>query len=1003
MTIVSNAARAPAPTRFLVLACVMGLSTGIAHAQVAIEVTLVDEAAQRPAGPGIAVVLENPATGQTLMSQSDSRGRARFGGLGTGGVWRVSVPETDQYRSAETGEISLRSVVDRGISLSLSPNTDGIEEIEVVGSRAISRLNVVNAEVSGTLDIAEIERIPVEARSLERVLFRLPGVTQATGFFGEAPSVAINGSNGLFTNYTIDGLDNNENFLGGQRFPVPVGAISEVTVLAGSYSVEYGRTTNGIVNVTTKSGTNDFHGEAYFLTRPGGFLSAEPDIGAATTLFGAPITDNFRRFQGGFGIGGPIARGRTFFFLNAEFTRDGTENVLSSPLLPEAALIGGSNRQTLLTARLDHNWTNLLRSSLRINHGRVNLERQGGGLTGGLTFPSAGSVQDRISTNVALTTTYARGALDYTISFNYSRFDWDFGEPLVPAGPQVAVFGPNGLSTGTIGSPGFIFDETENTGQIQQKLTLQSGRHQFKLGSDFINARLGLFGGGNVDGNFSVTLTQAQIDLIRASGVGTGFGVADIPADAQLNSAFFETQPNSFGETQRIYSFYAEDQFQVLPELSLTLGLRYDFDNLTNLVGNGDFNNIGPRLAANWVPATNVSVRAGIGLFYEKIPYAIISDAIQQNSTAPAFLGQLRQLQAAGIIPGDIDPARLVTDRGNISVDATSLCSAVFRCPAISELAGLRNQVTFNGDRRIFNPFGLDNPEALQASLGVQWQPSRLWVLGIDGQFHRNRNVLRLVDLNAAAPFVFEGTPRNVAAANATRPAVNPDGTIPTGGARSIIISDTGGRSRYQALIFSARKEKGEDRYDANLFYTLSRLVNDSDDINVRANDANNFAADIGPSLNDRTHVISTIFNLYPLEGLTFTLAGLFQSGQPVNFIPDASLTGTTDLNGDGLSFADQFTGNPDRAPGFARNSGRLPWSTNVDIGFGYRLGTPGPGRSGGLEIRADFFNIFNVNNESGFPVSFTASNQIQIAGRPFTQRSAAPPRTFQLQARYSF
>lgn len=968
-----------------------------ALAQVAVEVTVIDARTGRPAA-GVPVIVSNPQTGARFEARSDAQGRARFGGLSAGDGWIVSTPETAQYAPLASEALSLRSFADRGVSLALQPNAALASGEIVVTAQARSRLNTTNAEVSGTLTREEISRIPVEARSLERVLFRLPGVTQSTGFFGEAPAVAINGANALFTNYTIDGLDNNENFLGGQKFPVPVGAIQDVTVLSSNYSVEYGRTANGVVNVTTKAGSNEYGGEAFFVTRPGGFGSAELDVGGLTTLFGAPVSETFSRFQGGFAVGGPIVRDQTFFFLNAEFTRDSVDNLLSSPLLAEPEVITGSNRQTLLTARLDHAWSAQLNSTLRVNHGRVKLEQPGGGLEGGTTFPSAGLTQDRFSTNAAFTTTYRGAGWDYTASVQYSRFDWDFGEPLVPPGPQVSVNGP-AFSIGTIGSPGFIFDSTENTAQFQQRATFSLGRHTLKVGTDFLNARFRLFGGGNVFGNFAVDLTEAQVAAVAASGVGAGLTVADLPLDATVTNAIFETQPASFGASQRIYTAYAEDQFQATPELSLTLGLRYDFDSLSNIVGNGDFNNIAPRAALNWSPRPDIALKAGIGLFHEKLPYAIISDAIQQNSDAPAFLAQLQSLIDQGLLPAGTDLGAVTTGAGNIAV--SSPCATLGACLAIDPASLDRDSVGFEGDRRIFNPFGLDNPTALQASLGVEWQPAPNWLLGIDGQFSRSRNLARLVDLNSPEPFVFAGVPRTVEEANLTRPALANPPAVSPGEARSIVVSDTGGRARYQALIFKIQKQKGQDPYDLNIFYTLSRLENDTDDINARANDANNFALDFGPSLNDRTHVISSIFNLYPFERLTLTLAGLFQSGQPINFVPDAGLFGTTDLNGDGLSFADQFTGNPDRAPGFTRNSGRLPWAMTVDVGAGYRFQPPGA--PGEVELRADFFNVFNTRNESGFPVNFTASNQVQVAGQPFQLNSIAPPRTLQLSVRYLF
>jgi len=151
--------------------------------------------------------------------------------------------------------------------------------------------------------------------------------------------------------------------------------------------------------------------------------------------------------------------------------------------------------------------------------------------------------------------------------------------------------------------------------------------------------------------------------------------------------------------------------------------------------------------------------------------------------------------------------------------------------------------------------------------------------------------------------------------------------------------------------------------------------------------------------VNDRRHVISTMFYLYPTDTLTVAVAGQFESGQPINLIPDAGIYGTTDLNGDGASFADAYLGNSDRAPGVSRNSDRLPWAATVDFSLRYqpRIGDHR------LEFSADVFNVFNRENLSGFANSATQSNQIQIFGQPFTQRNAGAPRQFQFGMRYLF
>ncbi|MGF1604906.1 MAG: TonB-dependent receptor domain-containing protein [Rhodothalassiaceae bacterium] len=982
----------------LVLLCLIVLSVPAA-AQVSLTVR-VSEAGSGAPVDGLTIELSNTATGAVRSDTTDVRGQARFGGLATAGQWVARWAGDGEYAPAQSRPVALRSGFDQAISLAVRPRT--VEEVTVQGV-AGSQLDRLSAEVSATFTAQDLDLIPIEGRSLDRVLFRLPNVTQATGFFSEAPAVAINGANSLFTNYTIDGLDNNENFLGGQRFPVPIGIVQDVTVLASNYSVEFGRTANGVVNVTTKSGGNELDGEVFFVTRPGGAFIADVDF-PQTDLLGNPVSESFERYQAGGSIGGAIVKDRTFYFLNVEYLRDLTDNQLTSSALGVDAVIPGTNEQLLLTGRLDHRWSDRLRSTLRVNHGRVTNERQGGGLDGGVTFPSAADEQERLSTNVALTTTYVGDAWDYSASFGYYRFDWNFGNPVSGPGPQVTLLDPSGQTAAVIGNNGFIFDEVENSFQTQHKLSWDLGRHRLKAGIDYIRADFDLTGGGNINGNFTVQLSQAQADALVAADIGADFDVADlvsvVPAAAdQVVLASVETQPNSFGVAQNLISLYLEDQIQVTPDFVVTLGLRWEYDSLTSVGGQqGDFNNIAPRGAFNWNFRDDMVLRGGAGLFYEKIPYAVISDALQQSTTSPGFIAQLESLIAQGILPADTD-IDAVTFDGNFAVTPPPGAIGPDFGVDTAGLFALRETIPFDGDRRIINPFGLDNPFAIQATIGWQWEFARDWFVSVDGILTEGRNLLRLIDLNAPEPFVFMGTARSPEEANATRPAIGPGGAIPAGGARSIIVSDTGGMSDYRALNVVVEKTRGEDFYDLFLSYTFSRLENDTDDINFRANDANDFAADFGPSLNDRRHVLSGIFNLYPLQGLSLTAALLYQSGQPFNLVPDAAVFGTVDLNGDGLSFADQFTGNPDRAPGVSRNSGRLDDAVTVDLGAGYVIDL-GPG---GLELRVDVFNVFNANNETGFPVNFTVSNQIQVAGQPFQQTSAAPPRFFQFSARYLF
>lgn len=990
-----------------------------AHAQQAgLAIAVLDEQSGNSVSDAEVRII-NEQIGYERTFRTDDQGKVRVDGLTTAGNYTVSANALDDPRSKSTSrEISLRANYTSSVTLLLSRDVD---QILVTGLRSVSDLNMVNAEVSASIGKDELGDIPIEGRDVIGALVRLPNVVPSTGFFPEAPPISINGSNGLNTNYLIDGLDNNENFLGGIKFPVPLGFVREVTVLANSYSVEYGRTANGIVNYTTPSGSNEIHGEIYTLVRPGRPLDARSAF-PRRDLSGNPVGESFERYQAGASLGGPIKRDRTFFYLNFELTRDYNEQTVDAPRLGVVENVTGNNRFDLGSMRVDHRLTDEWTLSLRANVGRVTIDRPGGGLGGGnVTFPSAGSDQERNSTLVAASASYSGTGLSYDGAFQFSRFRWDYGEPVNGPGPQVTIQDASGLTGGVVGHPGFVFDSLEKTWQTTHRVRRYLAEHTLSAGIDVIQTQINLFGGGNPDGNYTVRLTDAQLASLRQGSAGLGLTAADVLAlDPAVVNYAVELRPQSFGTDQTQLAFYIQDEWQLTPSLTATLGLRYDHDSLSEAgASGGDHDNIAPRIAFNYRPDARSSLRFGAGLFYSKINYAVISDALQRNTRSPGFLGQLKTLQSLGAIPANIDLNDL-TFEGNLAV--APRCARVSECLRPDQLQRLRDTSSIN-EARILSPRGYDNPYAMQLSAGYQYQATDKITLGADLVFSRSHDLVRLRDLNAPDPFspnLSSLTPDNIALLRAApddaarlalarqlglvRSQADADASRPValvpGGARQITVSETAGRAEYKALILQAQKRRGDDSYALRLSYTLSSLRNDTDDINFRAADGNNFAAEWGPSANDRRHVISAIGFLYPIGGLTLTAAGLFQSGQPVNFVPDARIFATQDLNGDGASFGENFVGNSDRFPGASRNSGRLPWSATVDLGARLKLAALG----GNLEASADVFNLFNANNLSGFANAATTSNQVQFGGDPsLVQRNAGPPRQFQFGLAYQF
>jgi outer membrane receptor for ferrienterochelin and colicin len=987
----------------------LSLFVSIAHifAQVDLDVN-VYEARSNAVKSGVQVMLSNAAIGFKAEKTTDAQGKVVFYGLSTSGAYQVDIAETPEYYSAEKTEISLRSNTNASVTIPMFKKEDvALDEIEVRGA---TKINTRNAEVSSELRQKEIENLPVEGRDITRALFRLPNVVQATGFYPEAPNVSINGSNSLFTNYLIDGMDNNEQFLGGMKFNIPVGFVKNVNILTNNFSTEYGLTGNGVVNITSRSGSNETSGEAFVVTRPGAVVDAESPY-AQRDLSGNQVKDGFQRYQAGFGLGGALRKDKTFYYLNAEYTRDLKDNLLNSPDLGVNETVRGENNFSYLSGKIDQHWSNKFHSSLRANVGVVNIARQGGGLTGGLAFPSAANFQDRNSALIASQNTYIGERFKSETNVQYSRFRWNYGRAANPNSPDVTVYAPSGTVAAVLGHPGYLFDATENTVQAQQKFTFYLNRHTIKAGVEAMSAKHGLLGGGNPNGSYRVLLNASQLSALRALNKGAALGVNDIPSDVTVLSYGVELRPASFGATQNIFSGYVEDAFAATSRLNLTLGLRYDYDNLSKGGSDkGDLNNLAPRFSFNYKLNDNSSLRGGYGIFYDKILYTVYSDALQQNTTDTDYKRQLQALKDKGILPANTDLDKITFD-GNIGASANNV--KYLNGPSYTELQANRAHV-FSGERRILNPNGYQNPYTHQFSLGYQKQLDKTHLFYVDIVHNISRNLFRLRDLNAPAAYPLND-PKNVivrtqAQADATRPiAIDQGGFAVIGAdtvrgvARNVIVSETAGKAEYTALSLNFQKDRGDGNIAYRFIYTLSRLKNNTEDVNFKAMDSNNFDNEWAPGINDRTHVLNGFMTYYPLKRFSFTLAALLQSGQPINRIPNGEIYGTSDLNGDGRSFGDAYVGNSDRQPGETRNNDRLPWANTFDLAGEYDFKT---GENSNLILRADVFNLFNAANLSGYSNNATQSNQVQVGSKAsglLVRRNASAPRQIQFSLRWVF
>ncbi len=1001
----------------------------VANAQNEVKVNVTSLLNQKPIN-GMVVNIANNGIGFKDSATTDAFGKVTFKGLLLNSTYTISTRPTDEYQQAMADEIELRSSNTQTVALVLATKrTAQLGEV-VVSSKSFAKINTINAEVSSQLSAKELRLLPVEGRDITRALYRLPNVAQATGTFTEANNISINSFATQSSIFLIDGMENVEAALNQPKFPMTVGFTRNINVLTNNYSVEYGGTYNGIINVTTKSGSNEVTGEAFYLVRPGRLTDGRPKY-STRDLSGNPVKDGFQRNQVGFSVGGPIVKNKTFYYINAEQTFDKKDWALISPDLGIASSVSGKNNFTLLSGKIDQVWSNRFKTTLRVNKGYVQIERPGGGVDGDLIFPQQGIIQDRNGTLVALQNTYSSARLTAQTDIQYSTYLWDYYRPMTPGLPTVTVLGPTEKIIARLGSPGIQYIDKEKTVQAVQKFTYYANNHTLKFGAGIISSNMSLTGGGNPRGEYFVKLTQAQVDGIRGKEFNSNLSYTDIPVNVQVRSVDVELRPSSFGTIQNRPYAYFEDLWAVNSKLNLSLGLRYDYDNISKSgSNNGDYNNLAPRMSFNYKLGESSVIRGGYGIYYDKIQYTIYSDARQFTTNSADYKNQLRALQALGKINKDANIDNLVSD-GNLKANITGV--SYLNAPTSEALQANRSK-QFSNELRILNPNGWQNPYSQQASLGFQKQIDDNKLFYVDVMLVDVHNLFRLADLNAPASYSFGVDPkniraRNVSSADSTRAIpiyrdsrgsyslVNGD-TL-RGIARTVSMSESKGRARYLGISLNYQKDKGADKYAYRFTYTLSYARNNTESINFRAMDSNNWQQEWGPTNNDRTHILNGSFYFFPMDNLSFSANALIQSGMVINRVPDGSapvffnnsvpviLNGvqqrTTDINGDGRSFSANYTGNNDRHPGEKRNSDRLPWSNNFDASAQYIIKMKG---NATFQLRLDCFNVFNAANLSGYSNNALASNQIQpgpVSGGTLIRRSFGPPRQFQLGVNYFF
>jgi hypothetical protein len=306
-----------APSVLLIIALFAqgGRARGPSATDGAIGGTVYESAGNVVAGPQIEVV--NDGTGSRLHLAGDGSGYFKATGLQPG-LYTVTVTATGFSSYKASGVVvSVGSMTE--ISATLSLGTEA-QVVEVSG--ASPQVDVESPAIASTMNLVGIDNLPINGRRWSDFAVLTPGATrdpQGTGL------TSFRGASSLLNNITIDGADDNQAFFSEERgrslrigYSTAQVSVQEFQVNTSNYSAEYGRSAGGVVNTVTKSGTNQFHGEAYFYDRDNDWGAINPYTILTQNVNGTFVTSPYKpkdwRKQTGFGIGGPILKDRLFFF-----------------------------------------------------------------------------------------------------------------------------------------------------------------------------------------------------------------------------------------------------------------------------------------------------------------------------------------------------------------------------------------------------------------------------------------------------------------------------------------------------------------------------------------------------------------------------------------------------------------------------------------------------------------------------------------------------------------
>ncbi len=914
--------------------------------------------------PGATVLVKDLSLGVSRNQTTDSNGHYIFAALPPTGVYEVTVAAKGFASQTLTG-LTFLSNSQPVLNFSLKPGSVE-QQVTVAGEAPIVETD--KTELDQTIDQKDVGDLPTNGRNFFSFVALAPGavsLNQGTG------GLTFNGQGERQLTILADGMTNQlreirtlPGDISGANGTFNLAVVDDVQVITNNFSAEFGRSPSGVVNVITKTGTNDWHGTAFIYGRPGA-------LDATNALTGQ--NPDFDREQWGGMLSGPIVQDKTHFIFSYEQENQTQKNAgITSPLQPSTEqltsqpfksinLFGKVDDQLSKNNRLDVRYNMLRSREDNFNVGGLNTTQQADlaidnvqGVTGGLTS----ILSSHLVNEARFAWTYDR--VDICSEAYPCSTNPDFAN--VP--PEVIYAG-----VGTLGPDNSLPQNLRENGfQWTDKLSQTIGRHNLKYGADIQYYRRFVTFFNNFNGTY-----------VFAPGTPFPFNPNN-PATFPVNFS------ESFGISglhynERLLGFYVQDDYNVRHNLTLNLGLRYDYETLMH-----DTNNFAPRIGLAWDPFNNgkTVVRAAFGIFYATIESSMIN---RESNFGPAGVLTLDVNQGDPLFPTFPNRFSVPPNGGNFVKDSVFI-------PIVRSLS------TKDFPDSVGNKFGFlrVNPYTEQADLGIQRQLAKDFSVSADYIHVHGLKLLRTEDMNPP-PFFFIGPTlaqtRTLTQADALRPFGVPSGVpgplgVNFGGYRELFLQESGDQSFYDALQFVLTKRFSRN-FSLQANYTFSHAISDSDNFRTFSSmhlDPQNYHL-------DRSNASQNVPQ-------NFTLYGIYQL--PLGFRFSGILTAFSGLPYSGLVGFDAGgygnDGSLVERPGLlGRNTFANPRTVNFDSSlakdFKFR-------ETQHLLARVDMFNSFNqvniqaVNNVIGLD----PANPAQGFGQPV---QVANGREFQFSLTYDF